>query len=76
MAQLYVKGVMVRDKRRMGTKFNRNEDQQCLCCKEWKPFVRRYWTTSLYVTCRQCVYQLESNIKPADIQVYRVKRRS
>jgi hypothetical protein len=74
MTMLYVQSVAVRDSKLKGTKFNRDEDQQCTLCKVWKPFVRKYWVTSIYIVCRRCLYQLESNVKPADIKVYRPRR--
>jgi len=73
-SKLYIAGVVVRDKALMGTKFNRNEEQQCPLCKMYKPFVRKYWVTSIYVVCRRCLYQLESNIKPDKIRRFKPAR--
>jgi hypothetical protein len=70
MSELYVKGIAVRDTKRKGMKFNRNEEQQCTCCEIWKPFVRKYWVTSMYVVCRRCLYQLESNVSPSKVRRY------
>jgi hypothetical protein len=71
MGILYVQGVGIRDSKRKGTKFNRDTEQKCKLCKVWKPFTRKYWPTSLHICCRNCVYQLESNVKPADVRAYR-----
>jgi len=71
MGILYVQMIGVRDSKLKGTKFNRNDEQQCALCKQWKPFTRQYWPTSMYIVCRRCVYQLNSNVKPDKIKVYR-----
>jgi hypothetical protein len=73
MSKLFIAGIAVRDTARKGMKFNRYEDQQCTLCKVWKPFVRKYWPTSMYIVCRKCVYQLESNVKPNRIKHYKPK---
>lgn len=71
---LYIQGVAVRDTARKGIKFNGKEDQQCALCKMWKPFTRKYWSTTMYLVCRRCLYQLESNVKPDKVKAYRPRR--